>query len=605
MPHGHCYLWNDQLVYLHVISDALIALAYFTIPFALIYLVNKRHDLAFNYIFFLFAIFILACGLTHVLAIYTVWQGAYWLSGGMKALTALASIATAMTVWPLIPKILALPSPHHLQNLNVQLAEQVKKKQHAVERAEEFSKLKSAFVANMSHELRTPLNAIMGYSQLLFTKESNDEKRKFLSTINTAGESLLTLINDVLDISKIEAGKLEIKYAEVSLKKLFVDMNNLFSQKAEEKGIDFIVDFPDNAPTRALLDGPRVRQILLNLCSNAVKCTSNGKVKISFQAKPATVNNKYGNRMNIAFVVEDTGFGISAQEQQEIFGAFIQAKHSTKQAIGGTGLGLAISLDLARAMEGDIKLTSTLGQGSCFTLELFDVDVFQQMPEQSAAVPSVKKINISAKDIDFQPATILVVDDIEFNRELLVSYLADWHFNIIEAENGQVALDKVELCLPDVILMDMKMPVMDGYQAVHHLKKNDKTKDITIIAVTASAMSEQESRIREVADDYIRKPVSQAELVTTLMDYLPHKKTKTKQAFITELPLEQQPILDATIVSDEQVEAFLQAISKGNVAEIQSLCREISAKSAEVGGYLTRLSEGYEYGTIIKYLNRT
>ncbi len=388
----------------------------------------------------------------------------------------------------------------------------------AKENAEAANSSKSVFLANMSHEIRTPMNAILGFTEIMKGKVADTKLSHYIESIHSSGKSLLSLINDILDLSKVEAGKLSLEYTAVSPQNLFNEMQAVFAQKIMDKGLELIIDIPPELPKSLLLDETRLRQILINLIGNAVKFTETGYIRLS-------VNYRYPDdtmhsTLDFIFSVEDTGKGIPQDQCESIFAAFSQVKGQKHAQYGGTGLGLAITQRLIEMMDGEISVSSQVGKGSTFNIILKGVEVADY-----EALESRKQKQIDFASIEFEKSTILIADDIDFNRELIKAFFEDYDFTLVEAGNGREAIEKARAHHPDLILLDMKMPVMDGYEAVDFLKNDPELKEIPIIAVTASAMKKDEEIISRICDGYLKKPVSKADLITEVMKYLPHTAT--------------------------------------------------------------------------------
>ena len=302
---------------------------------------------------------------------------------------------------------------------------------------------KSEFLANMSHEIRTPLNAIIGFSELLSSMKLDAKASRYVHNMKTSGNSLLSLINDILDLSKIEAGKMTLQYEQLSIRKVLQEIELMFEKQAQTKQLDLSIDVSLSCPEYIIFDRTRLLQILINLVGNAFKFTSCGFIKIAVTAE-------YINNCTIKLIIdiEDTGLGIAQDQQEKIFTAFEQAAGQKVSVHGGTGLGLAISSHLIDLMKGQLSLKSVIGVGSTFSVTLPNVEVAQQVI--CTDEPEVK--------LKFKKARILIVDDIELNRELLRDFLEEYSFEIFEAQSGEEALEKSREILPDLILLDMKMP---------------------------------------------------------------------------------------------------------------------------------------------------
>ena len=380
--------------------------------------------------------------------------------------------------------------------------------------AEAANRAKSEFLANMSHEIRTPLNAIIGFSDLLSSELMNRKQKSYLSSIQTAGKSLLTLINDILDLSKIEAGQFEIQYEPINPLVIFTELEQIFAPLIVEKGLKFIKEIDKTLPLALILDETRLRQVLFNLIGNAIKFTDEGYIKLSAQKRYETDDK---SKVDLIIAVEDTGIGISEDHTTKIFEAFQQQEGQSTRKYGGTGLGLAISKRLVEMMNGKISVRAKKGKGSIFEVILRDIDI-------PATTGTVKTNDIFAvKNLVFEPARILLVDDVQSNRAFVKEALTQRNFDVIEAQNGKSSLLLAEKYHPDLILMDIRMPIMDGYEATLKLKENPNTQNIPVIALTAMPLVNTHSQIKNYGfDGYLSKPVLISELLIELSHYLKH-----------------------------------------------------------------------------------
>lgn len=394
----------------------------------------------------------------------------------------------------------------------------------AKELAEIANKSKSEFLANMSHEIRTPMNAILGFSEILLSQIKVPKYEEYLKTIVNSGKTLLSIINDILDLSKIEAGKMEFNYEPVNISGILEEIKMIFSQKVKEKNLKFILDIQGADKRGYILDEVRIRQVILNLVGNAIKFTEKGYVRVGLITEE---HKEDPEKVNLIIEVEDTGIGVSDTEKEKIFGAFIQQSNQSTKKYGGTGLGLAICKKLVEKMNGTITLESELGKGSKFIVSIPNLDTFDLKDFQREA--------ILPRDLDivFEPSEILVVDDIKHNRDLIKGYLENNNLIIHEATNGKEALDFLKNNIPSLILMDIWMPEMNGYDATQLIKKNPDFNTIPVIAFTASAMKETEKKIIELFDGYLRKPINKKDLFQELRKYLKFQ--------IRKVPKENQP----------------------------------------------------------------
>lgn len=395
------------------------------------------------------------------------------------------------------------------------------------EEAIEANKAKSEFLANMSHEIRTPLNAVIGFTELLETMVNDKKQSSYLQSIKSGGKNLLMLINDILDLSKIEAGKLEFKYEPINPWLLIDEIKQIFSIKIHEKDLDFIVKVDEDIPESLIIDEVRVRQVIFNLIGNAIKFTETGFVKFSVSKLTSKLDS---SRIDLIVKVEDTGIGIPAGQQKSIFDAFQQQSGQSNRKYGGTGLGLSISKRLVEMMGGSIYMKSTLGKGSIFSFILREIPVGVTID----TMPLDDELDVD--NIEFEPGKIMIVDDVESNRRIISENFKSPTLTLIQAEDGHKAVLLAAQFVPDIIFMDIRMPVMDGFEAAKIIKTKHKTKNAKIIALTASMRSEdQDDNYEKYFDGYLSKPVSRVELFRELMRFLSYKEIRQKQDELIEI----------------------------------------------------------------------
>jgi PAS domain S-box-containing protein len=452
-----------------------------------------------------------------------------------------------------------------------QTEEELRKAKEAAEAANRF---KSDFLSNMSHEIRTPMNAILGFTELLSSLIEDRQQKSYLEAIQSGGKSLLTLINDILDLSKIEAGKLDIRYEPVNPHDIFNDIRQIFEIRLFEKHLEFITDISPNIPESLLMDEVRIRQILINLIGNAVKFTESGYVKISATCKMQRAT------CDLMITVEDTGIGVPPESQGRIFEAFMQQEGQSAKKYGGTGLGLAITKRLVEMMNGSIVLESEPGRGSIFRIMLRDVAISRTVSQAAEPKPT------DTGNFIFSPATILVADDVNMNRFLIKALFKNTDIRIIEAEDGRQAVSITEQYLPDVILMDISMPVMDGYEATKQIRCNPALKHIPVIALTARAMTQEKEKIMSAGfDGYLTKPVQRAELFDGLSRFIPYTE-KSVTCAVLRAESNAQRLLPKTIEKLPEIIGRLEnefdplwktARESGNFADIEDFASRIKA----------------------------
>jgi signal transduction histidine kinase/CheY-like chemotaxis protein len=412
--------------------------------------------------------------------------------------------------------------------------------------AEAANQAKSAFLANMSHELRTPLNGMLGMLALLETSRLDAEQADYLSTARQSASHLLDLLDDILDISKLESGRLDIVPHRQDLRRLLHDVRSLMVMSAEAKGLRLQVMVADSVPQWVLADGKRLKQILFNLMANAVKFTPQGEVSLAVSALPVVDDGGSGTTHELSFVVRDSGIGMDAAMRERLFQRFMQGDASTARRFGGTGLGLEISRSLARMMGGDIAVDSTPGEGSCFTLRLVLPAPTAQLAQPAPAAPAAPAAGEPAplagrsetEAATAEPAAggdgldLLVADDHPVNRKFMAILLARMGHRVRLVDNGAEAVAAVIAQLPDLVFMDVHMPVLDGLQATHALRALPAPAgNVPIVALTADVFADTRHRLLAAGmNNFLSKPVQPDDIKSLLAARFGHRAQAARPA---------------------------------------------------------------------------
>jgi CheY-like chemotaxis protein/nitrogen-specific signal transduction histidine kinase len=463
--------------------------------------------------------------------------------------------------------------------------------------AEAANRTKSVFLANMSHEIRTPLNAIIGFSQLMNRDSTFSSKQKeYNNSIIRAGEHLLSLINNILELSKVEAGHVVLNPANVDLYSLFKDLQLFFKEPAQSKHLQFIFETAPGLPQYVVVDESKLRQIFINLIGNAIKFTEKGSVTARVSCDLSMEGKKY-----LLVEIADSGPGISEHEQKSLFKHFVQTSSGIKKG-SGTGLGLALSRELVLLMGGNIALSSKTGTGTVFTfhVEIHEGQFVHAEPYTTSRVMSIDKGRNAYR--------ILVVDDKKENLQVVVNLLNMVGFETYEAVNGKEAIEKFEALNPDLILMDLRMPEMDGYEATRRIKLTEKGARTPIIALTASTLEEDRDKIKSMGiQGYIHKPFRENDLFDAIgkslgISYI-YEEEKPSWPVIY---LNDDEAIAAGIgkLSDKLLFNMLEALAVADIKQLKTLINSIEQDNKGLALFLMNLARQYDYDHLQKILKR-
>jgi signal transduction histidine kinase len=611
MPHGHCYLWQPGLLWLQVVSNALIGLSYVAISVTIAHLVRKGQYMPYKGMAIAFGTFIVSCGITHLFDIYVIWYPAYWLDGALRAVTAVASVLTAILLPPLVPQAVALGrSARAARERGVKLQAAIEDLGQMYEKARELDQLKTRFFANVSHELRTPLTLILGPTEKLAAAGNlTESQRRDAEVVLRNARTLLKHVNDLLDIARLDAGKMHPSYARADLAQMVRLVAAHFDGLAEERQMGYTVETP--AELHADVDPAKLERVVLNLLSNAFKFTpSGGRIRCTLTA----------DATHVVLEVADSGPGVRPEHREMIFERFRQAEGGSARRHGGTGLGLAISRDFVGLHGGTIGVDEAPEGGASFRV-VMPLRAPGGEPVSQAGRGMLRSLDLAARQavdelrtqirVDApvpegeKPMVLVVENNVEMNHFVRETLAPDYRTE--SALNGKQGLEQAIALVPELIVSDVMMPEMSGDQLVTEIRRRHALDGVPILLLTAKADDNLRVRLlRNGAQDYVMKPFSPDELRARASNLITVKRARDvlQQALETQTrDLEQlardlaqrkrdlQTALESTRVAREHAEQasqlktnFLSMVShelRSPLATLQLQLERIESRGAE------------------------
>lgn len=532
MPHGHCYLWTPGLLWLQVLTNAAIALAYLSISATLGWLVYRIRDIPFKLVYVAFGVFIVTCGLTHLSDVWVIWYPDYWMDGGIRLVTAIASVGTAILLPPLIPRAESIARcAKAARDRGIALEGMVQDLERMYAQATELDELKTQLFANVSHELRTPITLILGTLQRLSERAGlSDDERRDVEIAHRNTRLLLQHVEELLEVARVEAGELELQYANADMSGLVRATIAQFEGTAREQGLTITVDAPPNLP--AQFDPQRLRRVVQNLLSNAVKFTpAGGRIRVALTPLDAD-----GGRA--ALEVADSGPGIPASQREVVFERFRQLEGGASRRFGGTGLGLSIARDVVEQHRGTIVVAEAPEGGALFRVEVpvrapSDATVAAEPAalEPATASPPAADVPPPVEDLELEPAPpgaphALVVEDNPDMRGFVARVLSQ-DLRVDTASDGVEGLERATAEVPDIIVSDVMMPRMSGDQLVREIRSRPALDGVPILLLTAR--SDDALRVELLASgaqDWLVKPFHPDELRVRVANLVQLKRAR-------------------------------------------------------------------------------